>query len=127
LIWAAALKALTHHDFRFAAHEEHFTDEIGKFFGMQDVKVGFPELDDHLIIKTNNESKVKTIFSDPVVIPIFTTLKDFDFGIRLHSVEGDSQKQAFLELNIEDGITDIKTLRELYHAFGAVLDRLEQN
>src|SRR5436853_444815 len=29
--------------FRFAIHREHFTDEIGKFFGMQDVKVGHPE------------------------------------------------------------------------------------
>lgn len=118
---------LTNDNFRFAAHEEHFTDEIGKFFGMQDVKIGFPELDDHLIIKTNDEAKVKTLFSDPVVIPVFTTLTDFDFGIRLHSVEDSDKKRAFLELNIEEGINEVDSLRELYHAFCAVLDKLEQN
>ena len=37
-----SLTAPLHHttDFKFAIHEEHFTDEIGKFFGMQDVVIG---------------------------------------------------------------------------------------
>jgi hypothetical protein len=29
-------------DFRFAIHEESFIDEVGKFFGMQDVLIGLP-------------------------------------------------------------------------------------
>src|SRR5476651_2726315 len=53
-----------HNDFKFALHEEHFMDELGKFFGMQDIKVGYPELDDHLVIKTNDQTKVKAIFTD---------------------------------------------------------------
>lgn len=117
---------LSNADFRFAVHEEDFIDEIGKFFGMQDVKVGFPELDDHLLIKTNDEARVRTLFTDAPVIAVFTALTDFDFGIRLHSVAGSDHKQACLELHIDDGITDLQTLRELYHAFCLVLDKLEQ-
>lgn len=117
---------LTDTNFKFIAHDKDFVDEIGKLLGMQDVEVGFPELDDHLIIKTNNEDKIKSLFAMPAVIAAFTTLANFDFGIKLHSVEDSDQKQAFLELNIQDGITDSKILRQLYHAFCEVLDKLEQ-
>jgi hypothetical protein len=107
--------------FKFAIHEEHFTDEIGKFFGMQDIKTGYEDLDHHLIIKTTDEAKVKTLFSDAGIRNVFTTLENFDLGIHLRNVEGSDEKHPFLELNIEDGITDIATLRALYHAFYMVL------
>lgn len=112
---------LTGTAFQFAIHEEHFTDEIGKFFNMQDVTIGYPELDEHLIVKTNDEAKVKTLFNDEATRKTFTELENFDLGITLHSLEDSDEKQAFLELNIEDGITDIATLRQLYHAFYTVL------
>lgn len=115
---------LAGHHFKFAVHEEHFTDEIGKFFGMQDIEIGYPELDHHLVIKTNDEAKVKTLFADPKVREVFTSLTDFDFGIHLHDIEHSNEKQAFLELNIEDGITDIATLKELYHVFYMVLQAI---
>lgn len=113
--------AIDSNDFRFAIHEEHFTDEIGRFFGMQDIKTGYAELDQHLIIKTNNEAKVKALFANADVRKIFSTLENFDLGISLHDVEDTDEKQAFLELNIEDGITDTAILRALYHAFYEVL------
>jgi hypothetical protein len=117
-----AYRAAVNNDgFKFAIHEEHFTDEIGKFFGMEDIKIGYPELDKHLVIKTNNHDKVKALFAEEAVRQIFTTLENFDFGVRMHSVEGSHTDQAFLELNIEDGITDTSALRELYHAFYTVL------
>lgn len=115
---------LTNPGFRFAIHEEHFTDEIGKFFGMQDVKIGYPDFDHHLIVKTNDEEKVKTIFTNEVVRQVFTDLSDFDFGIRLHDVEDSDNKQAYLELNVDDGINNLDQLRGLYHAFYEVLIKI---
>ena len=114
-------------DFQFAIHQEHFTDEIGKFFGMQDIMLGYPDLDNHLIIKTNNEEKIKSLFADEKTRAVFTDLTDFDFGIRMHTPDGSDIKQAFLELNIEDGILDIADLREIYHAFRKVLTTLQLN
>lgn len=107
--------------FRFGVHRDGFIDDIGKFLGMQDVEVGYAELDKHLIIKTNHEEKVKALFADSNVRAVFEQLDDFDFGIRMHSVEHEDHKHAFLELNIEDGITDPAELRKLYSAFYSVL------
>jgi hypothetical protein len=108
-------------NFRFAVHVDHFIDDIGKFLGMQDVEVGYPELDHHLIIKTNDETKIKALFTDSETRAVFEKLDNFDFGIRMHTVEGHAHKEAFLELNIDEGITDAAELRKLYHAFYSVL------
>src|ERR1700748_1175434 len=75
-------------NFRFAVHEDDFIDDIGKFLGMQDVIVGYAELDHHLVIKTNDETKVKELFTDSEVRAVFEKLDDFDFGIRMHHIEG---------------------------------------
>ncbi len=115
---------INNHNFRFAIHDEHFTDEIGKFFGMQDVKTGYDELDHHLVIKTNDEEKVKTLFADASVRKTLSELTNFDLGIRQHQIEDSDKKQSFLELNIEDGITDTAFLSELYHAFYVVLESI---
>lgn len=111
--------------FRFALHQDGFIDDIGKFLGMQDVEVGYAELDKHLIIKTNDEGKVKKLFTHKEVRDVFEKLDDFDFGIRMHSVEHGDHKQSFLELNIEDGVTEPAELRKLYSAFYSVLDTID--
>lgn len=106
--------------FRFAIHPEHFTDEIGKFFGMEDVEIGFPEFDGKMIVKTNDRLRVREIFSDESVRKVFETLNDFTFGIRHHKAD-DAKKAPFLELLIYTGITSPGKLREIYHAFFSVL------
>lgn len=112
---------ITNHDFRFAIHEEHFIDDIGKFLGIQDGKTGYPDIDKHLMIKSNDTEKIKTLFADHEVRRVFLELKDFDFGIRMHTGEDSPEEFPFLEMNIEDGITDTGLLRELYHVFVEVL------
>jgi len=109
-------------DFRFAIHHEDFFDEVGKFFGMQDVEIGSSELDKQVVIKTNDEEKIKQILSDPAVQAAFTTIDDFDFGIHKHLLS--SEHNPVLELNINEGVTDIARLRVLYHAFYSVLNQL---
>ncbi|MEO6150206.1 MAG: hypothetical protein ABIN95_08075 [Mucilaginibacter sp.] len=106
-------------DFKFAVHDEGFIDEIGKFFGMQDVETGYDDLDKHLIIKTNDAEKVRQLFADTAARQTFVELADFDFGIHHHTA--DNAGQTILELNIDNGITDIDTLKKIYHAFYAVL------
>ena len=110
--------------FRFAIHPQHFTDEIGKFFGMQDVEIGFPEFDKKLIVKTNDRQKLKDIFSDKSVRTAFQTLDDFTFGVTHHRADG-GDNAPFLELLINAGITNVATLREIYDAFSSVLALVE--
>lgn len=118
----APLATLT--DFRFAIHEEHFTDEIGKFFGMQDVVLGYKEFDEKLVVRTNDETKVKEIFADESVRAVFQSLENFSFGIHTHHPAHSTQKEPFLELIIETGITDINKLQTIYRAFFSVLTAL---
>ena len=111
-------------DFEFAIHEESFIDEIGKFFGMQDVVVGYKEFDKQLIIKTNDAVRLKEIFAEEVVRSVIQQLKNFTFGTVSHHSPESGLKQPFLELLIETGITDVNTLREIYHAYHSVLTNL---
>ncbi|RCH55056.1 hypothetical protein DJ568_09795 [Mucilaginibacter hurinus] len=109
-------------DFKFAVHDEGFIDEIGKFFGMQDVKIGYEELDRHLIVKTNDEKKLHHIFSDTETRTTLVELEDFDLGIHHHTT--DAGESATLELNIDEGITDIAVLKKIYDAFYTVLSAI---
>jgi hypothetical protein len=117
----------TRSPFRFAIHEEHFTDEIGKFFGMQDVVVGYEEFDKKLIIKTNDANKLKEVFADASVRAAILDLNNFTFGITTHHSSGNATKEPFLELTIETGITDVSKLRTIYKAYFTVLTAIEKN
>jgi hypothetical protein len=108
-------------DFKFAVHEEHFIDEIGKFFGMEDIVIGYAELDKHLIIKTNDAEKMKFLFSNPKARAVFEKLNNFQFGMVRKSVDQSNLKVLYLELFIEKGITDPSRLKELYDAFYSIL------
>ncbi len=113
-------------DFKFALHAQHFTDEIGKFFGMQDVVIGYEEFDKNFIIKTNEGDKVRALFADPEVRSVLLSLNDFSFGIHTHHLEDSHKKGPFLELLIDAGITDPTRLRQLYHAFFTVLQAVDK-
>ncbi|MDQ6812157.1 MAG: hypothetical protein M3040_00225 [Bacteroidota bacterium] len=113
-------------DFRFAIHEEHFTDEIGKFFGMQDVIIGYEKFDKKLVVKTNDELKVRGLFSDESVRAVFQVLENFSLGITTHHTSDSTQKDPYLECNIETGITDVNKLHLIYKAFYTVLCTLNK-
>jgi hypothetical protein len=63
--------------FRFALHEEGFIDKVGKFFGMEDIEIGYEEFDKNIIVKSNDKDKVRAVFADPKVRQVFQTLSDF--------------------------------------------------
>ncbi len=107
-------------DFKFAIHHQGFIDEIGKFFGMQDVITGNPEFDKEVIVKTNDEEKIKSLFSDENITSVFQDLANFTFHTSPHHVS-ENAEGTFLELNIEEGITDPAVLRKIYNAFYLVL------
>lgn len=121
--FAAPLTTST--NFRFAIHEEHFSDEIGKFFGMEDVVIGYEEFDKKLVIKTNDENKLRSVFADASTRAVFQSLHNFTLSITTHETQGGAEKEAFLELSIESGITDLDKLRAVYKAFFSVLTSLQ--
>lgn len=113
-------------NFRFAIHNQNFKDELGKFFGMQDVILGFSEFDGEFIIKTNDENKTALIFADSKVRNILQSIPDSTFGIVEYTLEDGNGKAPFLELRIEKAITDLTQLKAIYNAFFKVLVMIEQ-
>jgi hypothetical protein len=113
--------------FRFAIHKEHFSDEIGKFFGMQDVELGYDEFDKKLIIKTNSPEKLHDVFADPASRGVFQNLEDFTFGTTTHHTSDADNRAPFLELTIETGITNADRLMEIFEAFYTVLVAVEND
>lgn len=113
------------HDFRFALHHQDLIDTAGKFFGMEDVVIGYPEFDEALIIKTNDQERTRRIFSDINVRETFQSLRLFTLHLTHHHTAGQKEKEPFLELTIEQGIFDLEELRNLYDAFFQVLSGVE--
>jgi hypothetical protein len=111
-------------NFRFALHDESFIDKVGKFFGMEDVKTGYPEFDKKLVVKTNDVKMVKAIFFDEPTRKLFESLVGFNLHLAYYE---DDNKQASLELTIDRDVTDVQELHEIYNAFVHVLDGFEQN
>ena len=107
-------------DFRFALHHESFLDKAGKLLGLEDKRIGYPEFDKALIVKTNDEEKIKAVFADAFTREFFQSLEDFNLHIT-HPEEG-----TRLELEIERAITDIGILRTMYDMFSKVQQHLQQ-
>ena len=114
----------TFDDFRFSLHPQDFIDGIGKLVGMQDIEIGYPEFDKKIIVKTNHPERVKDILSDSAVRETLLTLPDFNFHIGHHHSDNAPVESAFLELRIEDGITEIAPLKAIYKAFLSVLKKM---
>jgi hypothetical protein len=108
-------------NFRFSIHNEGLTDEIGKFFGMQDFVVGYREFDERFMVKTNNEQKLSNLFADMNVRNTLISLPALSLGIVEYTMDDADGKVPFLELKIEKSITDPSELRRIYNAFFEIL------
>ena len=110
-------------NFELSVYKQNILAEAGKLFGLQDVKVGHEEIDKNFIIKTNDESLTKQLFSDYTVRKIFETMNELELGTTEQNV-GDTIIRYF-ELVIEDGITNVDRLRQIYEAFIILINLIE--
>jgi hypothetical protein len=113
--------------FTFALHREHFIDELGRFFGMQDIETGYPDFDASMIVKASDTGRVRALVADSATREALLSLENFSFGILpAGDADGDADTHtAVLELSIEEGITDPARLRSLYRMFFHTLTLLD--
>src|SRR5690606_2052783 len=83
---------------RFALHDAKVIDRIGKFFGAEDVELGYPEFDQKLIVKTNNREFTRKVFHNEEARAVFRDLKEFSLEIVHHP---DTNPAYTLELMID--------------------------
>jgi hypothetical protein len=113
--------------FRFRLSRKGFFSVLGNLLGMQSIEVGSANFDGAFVIKGNNESKVRELFSNFEIRQmiqdqpeIWLEVKDSEgwFG-RAYPKDVDE-----LHLQVAGVIKDLERLKSLLDVFAAVLDQL---
>lgn len=114
--------------FRFTVYQKGIFSEIAKWFGMQDVGVGYPEFDQAYVIKSNDEQKLRRLFSNENIRRLISAQPNVYFSVK------DDEAKLWSK-NFPDGvdelyfkvigvIKDIERLKLLYDLFAETLDEL---
>ncbi len=113
--------------FRFKIYRKSVFSDIGKYFGMKDIEVGYPEFDRDFIIKASDESKVRSLFMNDKIRALIheqpsisLEVKDDEGWFGKNFPEGVDE----LYFQVTGVITDITRLKSLYDLFGETLNHL---
>ncbi|WP_234123997.1 DUF3137 domain-containing protein [Clostridium hydrogenum] len=114
-------------NFYFKIYRSGFFSEIGKLLGMKDVNIGYKKFDDDFVIKSNNEEKAKSLFSNESIRALIEEqpsinlqIKDDEGYFKEHFPKGVDE----LYFEVTGVIKDIERLKELYELFAEVLKEL---
>ncbi len=66
----------------FKVYRESVFSGNGRFFGMQDIQIGDPGFDDPLVVKGNNEAKIRQLLADPNLKKLIAEQSQISFEIR---------------------------------------------
>src|SRR5688572_13784996 len=110
--------------FKFHIHEQNWVNEIGKVFGLEDVELGYPELDEAFIIKTNEPETLKALLADENLRRAL--LKHRECELKLSPENDEPEAQHLLTYTIDQAITEVSELREIYHMLLDLVQKLEQ-
>lgn len=113
--------------FWFKIYRTGFFTEVGKLLGMQDIEIGVPEFDENFVIKGNDESKVKALFSNTNIQRLIEFQPSFHlevkddegwFGVQFPNGVDE------LYFNVAGVIKNIDQLEALFDLFAEILDHL---
>jgi hypothetical protein len=113
--------------FRFTIFRRGVFTDIAKWFGMQDVVVGYIDFDRDFVIKGTDEQKLRALFDQQKIREwiaaqphIHLTVKD-DEGVFGPSFPADTDELCFTAAGV---IKDVERLKQLFELFAEVLDQL---
>jgi hypothetical protein len=113
--------------FRFTIYRHGFFSEMAKWFGMQDVAVGYATFDDNFIIKGSDEAKLRRLFANARIRALIEAQPEIHFTLKHPEVYfggKDSVDVDVLEFVVAGVIKDITRLKLLYELFAETLDEL---
>lgn len=114
--------------FHFTIYREGIFSEIGKWFGMQDVTVGYEDFDRDFIIKGNDEEKLRQLFSNQRIRDLIAAQPEIHFSVQ--DDDGNVWTKMFpagvdeLRFQVVGVIKDLERLKLLYELFAETLDEL---
>lgn len=114
-------------NFYFKIYRSGMFSELGKLLGMEDITVGFEPFDEEFVIKSNNNEKVRSLFSKERIRTLIQDqprinleIKDDEGFFKAHFPQGVDE----LYFMVTGVIKDIERLKELYELFAEVLKEL---
>ena len=115
--------------FQFNIYRQGIFSNLGKWLGMQDVTVGYPQFDEDFIIKGNDETKLRRLFADEKIRELITAQPDINFSVRDDDAKfwsGTNFPPGVDELyfQVTGVIKDVGRLKVLYDLFSETLDEL---
>jgi len=119
---------LTADGFHFTVYRQGVFSTIGKWFGMQDVTVGYEDFDRDFIIKGNDEEKLRQLFSNQSVRELIAVQPEIHFSVENN--DGNVWTKMFpagvdeLKFEVVGVIKDLERLKLLYELFAETLDEL---
>ena len=114
--------------FHFTVYRKGIFTEMGKWFGMQDITVGYDEFDRDFVIKGNDEQKLRRLLSSQKIRDLISAQPDIHFSVK--DDEGKLWGKDFPEgvdelyFQVLGVIKDIERLKLLYELFSETLDEL---
>lgn len=113
--------------FWFRVYKAGIFSEIGQLLGMKDIEVGFSEFDENFVIKSNDEDKVKALFSNTNIRNLIELQPRFHLEVKDdEGWFGTEFPNGVDELyfRVVGIIKDIELLKALFDLFAEVLDYL---
>jgi hypothetical protein len=113
--------------FRFTIYRRGLFSDVAKWFGMQDVTVGYPEFDRDFVIKGTNDAKLRDLFANSRLRELIAaqpqirfTVKD-DEGYFGPKFPPGTDELSFMVTGV---IKDTERLKQLFELFAETLDQL---
>jgi len=114
-------------NFYFTIYRRELFSDIGKLFGMQDVKVGYTDFDRDFIIKGNNVKKLKKLFANEKIRNLISAQPDIHLCVKDDEGsfgKGFPEGVDELYFEVKGLINDTGRLKSLYDLFSEVLNHL---
>ncbi|KAA9340910.1 hypothetical protein [Adhaeribacter soli] len=108
---------------RFHIYPQDWVKEIEKLFGLEDAKLGYPELDAAYIIQTNQPVILKQILIDSAIQNVL--LKYPKAHLKLSPNEDQPEGSLKFSVYFYQAITNPTDLQEIYRLVFILLQRLE--
>jgi hypothetical protein len=113
--------------FTFTIYRKGIFTEVGKWLGMQDVSIGHEAFDEAFVIKGNDESRLRDLFSSERLRDLVARQPNVKFSVRddegwfgPHFPEGVDE----LHFVVGGVSKDLDRLKGLYELFAETLDQL---
>lgn len=113
--------------FRFKVYRQGFFSGIGKFFGMQDVEVGYPEFDRDFVIQGNSPEKLRALFAHPRIREMIQAQPQIQFEVRDDEgwfAQRFPEHVDELVFTVYGVLKDINRLKMLFSLFAHTLNHL---